>query len=53
MTNSEKINSLKAIQKEEENNNFENGDLWNNCEDAIRAIRMTEETVTIDSRNFH
>ena len=53
MTNSEITNSLKAIQQSEEENNFANGNLWNECEDALNAMRMEEEAVTIDSRNFH
>ena len=53
MNNSEIKTQLKAIQQSEEENNFPNGDLWNECESALNAIRMEEETTTIDSRNFH
>ena len=52
MTNSEIKTQLKAIQQSEEENNFPNGDLWNECESALNAIRMEEETTTIDMRNF-
>ena len=53
MNNSEIKTQLKAIQQSEEENNFPNGDLWNECENALNEIRMKEETATIDSRNFH
>ena len=53
MTNSEIKNRLKAIQQSEEENNFPNGNLWNECEDALNEIRMEQETGSIDSRNFH
>ena len=53
MTNSEIKNRLKAIHQSEEENNFPNGNLWNECEDALTEIRMEEESVSIDSRNFH
>lgn len=31
----ERIAELKDLQNEEVNNNFANGELWNNCQDAI------------------
>ena len=38
MSNKIRISELKQIQKEEVENNFKNGDLWNECEDKIDCI---------------
>ena len=43
------IVALKAVQKIEENNNFSNGDLWNNIQDQIEMIESEARSAYVNA----